>query len=297
MTLESLLAWWNVIYLLPFGLALVYLFAYSASGWTFGDADVEHDVGADVDADVDAEIEAGVEVGGPEVNVPDLGGEAGPDAAVEPDHDISHDAAHSHSLNTPGRDIDVDTDPTATKSIFEALAWVGLGRVPLSILLMVLFLSFGTIGFITNQALRDWLDSGLVALVSLPIAVLGALGITSAVAQSIARWMPLAESSARHRRELVGLRATAVFAVDEGQGVAMVREPGGDRYQVSCRTLPGRPSIAGGTEVVLVKYAESRGVFYVVPSDLEVPGRPAEGLLSQGDSWEAPMASRDSLES
>ena len=85
----------------------------------------------------------------------------------------------------------------------------------------------------------------------------------------------------KRRRELVGLRATTIFATDAVQGVAVVREPGGDRYQVACRTLPGRKPIAGGTEVVLVKYAEELGVFYVVPSELAAERPRAGGEILQ----------------
>ncbi len=278
MTLEALLAWWNVIYLLPFGLALLYLFAYSASGWTFGgadhDAEAHGDVG-DAHGDVDHDLSHDAAIGH----------DVDHDLAHDVDHDLSHEAghdlAHEHGLHTPPKDIDADSDPSAAKHSLHALTWLGVGRVPLSILLMVLLMSFGAIGFVTNQFFAGWIDSWPVALISLPIAFVGSLAITAGVAQSLGRWLPMSETSARHRRELVGLRATAVFGTDERQGVAMVRDPGGDRYQVACRTLPGREPIAGGTEVVLVKYAEELGVFFVVPSQMPDEPSPAAGLAER----------------
>ena len=258
MSLEELLAWWNVIYLLPFGLALLYLFAYSASGWTFGEIDTDFDADADVDADAD--LGADVDVDG------DLPAEAGVEAEADAGQDLQQ-ASHPPT-HTPAADIDADTDPTGTKGLLNAVAWLGVGRVPLSILLMVLFLTFGSIGFVINQLAREWTSPHLVWLISLPVALAGSLGLTSVTARAIARWLPMTESSARHRRELVGSRATTVFAVNDQEGVAVVRDPGGDRYQVACRTLPGRAPIAGGTEVVLVKYKADLGIFYAVPSGL-----------------------------
>ena len=248
MTAEWLLGWWNAIYVLPFGLALAYLFAYALSGWTFGDADAPH----------------GDLHGQPHVDVhDDVGG---------------HELPHHPPIHTPATDLDADSDVGGAKStLLQGVSWLGVGRVPLSILLMVLFLSFGAIGFVTNQLFMDLLSDGLVAVASLPAAVIGSLAITAAVGNSIARWLPMTESSARPRRELVGLRATAVFAIDDLHGMAMVRDSGGDRYQVACRVLPDREAIPGGTEVVLVKYAAEPGVFYVVPSDLVEGSRELSG--------------------
>ena len=41
MTHEWLLGWWNLVFLAPFLLALIYLGVYAASGLTFGDADAD----------------------------------------------------------------------------------------------------------------------------------------------------------------------------------------------------------------------------------------------------------------
>ena len=244
MTAEWLLGWWNLIYVIPFGLALAYLTAYVASGWTFGDLDADADLDADVDVDADLEIDAEA----------DLGAEG--------------DLAHPHGLHTPGHDIDADSAVGQGGSILNAVAWLGVGRVPLSILLMVLCFAFGALGFFANQLLREALGAPAVAAVSLPVAILGGLALTSLVANAIAKWMPMNETSARLRREFVGSRATTVFPVDAGQGLAVVRGPEGDRYQIPCRTLPGREAIAARSEVVIVKYVADDGLFFVVPSGL-----------------------------
>ncbi len=231
MSVAWLLGWNNLVFLVPLGLALAYLFAYALSGWTFGDADV--DVGADADVEVDVDVDA--------------------------DWDLNADADADHAVARP--DIGADSDVGQAHGLLASLTWLGVGRVPLSIVLMVLCLTFGLVGFATNQLLRDSLGvNGF--FVALPIAFVLAFAITSGVSQLIARYMPLNESSARPVAALVGSRATVVFAVSADSGTVTVSDAGGDRYQVAARSL--KP-IAAGSEVVLVDYRD--GSFLVKQLD------------------------------
>lgn len=230
MTLEWLLGWNNLIFLVPLGLALAYLFAYALSGWTFGDMDVDFDADADVDVDADFDADADVEA-----------------------------EAEAHAARP---DIDADSDVGQSHGLLASLTWLGVGVVPLSIVLMVLMLTFGIVGFATNQLLRDLLGVNGV-WVALPVAVLLSFGITSGVSQLIARYMPMNESSARPMGALVGSRGTVVFAVSPEGGTVSVRDAGGDRYQVAARS---REFIAAGSEVVLVEYRN--GLFNVRSLDI-----------------------------
>ena len=101
---------------------------------------------------------------------------------------------------------------------------------------------------------------------SLPIAIISSLGLTAAVSRLIGRYLPLNESSALARRDLVGRRGTVVFAVTADAGTVAVRDAGGDRYQVAARSVGG--TISAGTEVVLVGYDEGTRTFAVRPSGL-----------------------------
>ena len=44
MTAQWILGWWNLIFMVPFALALMYLVLYTVSGITFGEADADADV-------------------------------------------------------------------------------------------------------------------------------------------------------------------------------------------------------------------------------------------------------------
>ena len=204
MTAEWIFGWWNLVFLAPFAVALLYLFVYAVSGVTFGDADhdaeVGHDVEADADVDHDMEVDHDVEA---DVHA-DVDAEADVDADADVDHDIDADS-----------DVDADADHDAegdgdqgsgsSSSIFAAMTWLGIGRVPVSIVLLVLLLSWGVIGFCSNQALRERIaDPAKIGLISIAIAAVGSAagdaGGDAAGRQGAARRRDVCRAAARAAR-------------------------------------------------------------------------------------------------
>ena len=160
MNAELLLSWWNLIFELPFGLGIMYLALYTMSGWTFGEADADgfdHDVDAHVDVDTDA--------------------------------DLDHDTDLSHDVDT---DADTDTDADANASpgftFLSALNWIGVGRRTLSLVLMVLILCWGTLGFIANQT-QVGSNIEHATLISIAIAAIGSLVITHFVSSLLSKYL------------------------------------------------------------------------------------------------------------
>src|SRR5688572_26436424 len=102
MNADWLLGWWNLVFIVPFLLALIYLGVYTVSGITFGegdaqfgghdaDADADHDVGMDADHDVDVDHDVAVEH--------DVGADHDVDADADADADADGDteaAGHDH---------------------------------------------------------------------------------------------------------------------------------------------------------------------------------------------------------
>src|SRR6187401_1355265 len=87
MPLTLMLAWWNLIYIVPFLLAVVYLGLFVFTGITFGDADADVDMDADADLDADATVHV-------EAHAVDLDGDA------DLDHDVGgHDAQSAHGVS------------------------------------------------------------------------------------------------------------------------------------------------------------------------------------------------------
>jgi membrane protein implicated in regulation of membrane protease activity len=272
MNLAGLSSWHQLIFVVPFLLAMAYLGVYVVSGWTFGDGDA--DGGADADADGDAGADAHVDA--------DLDGDGIPDAADGVDADVDHDLTVEHDASAHlEHDADADRDApshahhgakaahaaASGKSLGGALlAFLGLGKVPLSLVLMVLCFLFGFIGFFANQALADVLPGEQVALASVPMAAVGAYLLTGSFSSVMAKLLPNEETSAVRRQQLLGLYGTAVFRVDDASGMVMLRDTTGTRIQVGARTKPGAPPIDRDREVILASYDREHSFYYVVPA-------------------------------
>lgn len=273
MTAAQLLSWWNLIYLLPFGLAVLYLLVYAVSGLTFGDVDLDADVHADADIDADAHVEVDAHA--------DVHADVDADADVHADVDADADADVDGHAETNGHDVGKalgghHADAAGSDRAHElplywhVLGWFGLGRVPLSIVAMVFCLAWGGIGLMVNILLEPVLPRPWMAvLASLPAAMVGTSVLTGTVVRLMERWMPTTETSAQPRAKLVGAHGEALYAIDENFGLASIRTREGDLYQVSCRVYEGREAVAKGKQVLLVDYDTRREFFYVTEYDLD----------------------------
>jgi membrane protein implicated in regulation of membrane protease activity len=247
-----LLTWWNLVFIVPFGLALLYLVLYTVSGITFGDdlsadasgggVDAEHDIHFDGEAHVDAEASGGVDT------------DADADASG-PEHEV-HDGHHDHGHAGTGR-----------TALAEAMTWLGLGKAPISILLMVMFMAWGLTGFFINAGLWPAMG-GLVPLVSLPAAVVMSFGLTHLVGRLFARYMPPDAGAAPRRSSLVGREGEAIFNIDQKFGMVVVRDRQGEVFQLPCRIYQDRDPIRKGDKVLLVDYDKDQQMFYVTRSEL-----------------------------
>lgn len=231
MNAQSLLAWWNLVFVVPFGLALLYLGLYAATGVGLGEVD------ADADADLDADADA--------------------DADAEGDADSDHDAES---------DPDADGGPGPVQAA--VLGFLGVGHVPLGFLLMALPMGWGVTGFVVNQSLaRRYGDGPRLAMASVPAAALACLVLLRGIVAAVDRWLPLNASSARRRHELLGSAGEALFAVNQSFGLVAVRDDRGELYQVPCRVEPGAPDLPKGARVRLVAYSRTDKSFFVRPLD------------------------------
>jgi hypothetical protein len=242
---RELILGWNLIFVVPFFLALLYLGLYVTTGLTFGegDADADHDVDADHDL---------------------------------ADHDLDHHVDKVADQGTGGR------GPGGT-----VLNFLGIGRVPLSIVLMVMLLTWGASGFMTSYAMRNnapHVAPAVANLTSVFVAAVISLSMTKLIVALIGRFVPLHETSARRRHELLGLVGVAVFDINESTGVIQVREPDtGDRFQVNCRVEAGAATIPKGSQAKLVRYNAVQNVFFGVP-DAQDPSQAQQAPAASGAS-------------
>jgi hypothetical protein len=259
LSIQWLLGWWNLLFIVPFALALMYLGIYTLSGLTFGDVEVDHDIDTDVDADVDAHIDVDHDI---DTDV-DHDVDADADHDVESDHDADSDSDHEAN--------EASTGGSNQSAAMLALSWLGVGKIPASIVLMVLAMSWGAIGFIANQALRGPVGQALhkeepaaVALGSIPLAGLGALLITSFLSRTAARALPKLETYAQRKHQLLGNVGEAIYDIDRKFGMANVRDDRGNLFQIACRLDREGPAVPKGSRVKLTGYNAGDQVFYVV---------------------------------
>lgn len=99
-----------------------------------------------------------------------------------------------------GGDIDTDADFDA----HGALDWLGIGRLPLLMLLVVFLALFGMLGLIAQQASLDWTGALLSPWLAVPGAAVAALPLTGACARMLARVMPGDHTTAIALDALVG---------------------------------------------------------------------------------------------
>jgi hypothetical protein len=152
-------------------------------------------------------------------------------------------------------DGDVGDDASQVSTALE------VGRLPLTVRLMLLSFAFGGVGLIAAPLVRGILGhGGLVYVVSAGIAGWCALLLDRASTRWLARRLPLFETQTVRRAELVGAVGRVVLAASERGGVAQVRDARGDLHQVTCRLTAGE-TLPPGAELLLVEYDERTGVY------------------------------------
>jgi hypothetical protein len=224
----ELLQWWNLIFLLPAFAALLYLLLLA-----LGALPAEGDHG-------DIHVEPGLHV---EVH--------GAHIEIHP-HDLPDDFGH-----------DSDTDPFRG-----ALSLIGVGRIPLSLVLMSFFFLWGFFGWAANQIFSSVLPSpALFIWPSLAVALVGAGAFTRLLAVRLGRLMPSTESYGASTRELVGRIADVRYALTETSGTVQLYDQYGTMYEVSARVMPGEAPIPSGKRVVLWRYDGSEGAYFAVQDD------------------------------
>ncbi len=243
--MPELLQWYNLVYVLAFFFALLYAVLNAVGLASHGGADLglDHDVDAHVDLDHDVDVHADVDH----------------DVEVGVDHHVPdfHADAAGHVEAPPG-------EPSVLE---EALSFFGIGKVPLSVVLMTFLITFAVVGWAVNALLRPVLVTPAAFFpISCGAAIVLGLGGTKLLAATLGRWLKPIESAALRRGELVGRIATTSLPTDSAFGTALARDDYGTLHKVTCRVAQGAAAVPKGQTVLLVRY---------VP--VKEPGRRASG--------------------
>lgn len=154
---------------------------------------------------------------------------------------------------------------------FDALGWLGVGRLPL-LMLIVLFLAvFGLAGLIVQQIAVDWTGAPLGGWIAVPVVGLGALPVTGLAARGLARILPRDHTTAVPLEVLIGSTAQVLTgrATPGSPARARAEDHHGQAHYVMVE--PDRPGqiFEEGERVLLVRRegelfrAVSRGDFHL----------------------------------
>lgn len=219
----DLLAWWNLIFELPFVAAFVYVLLL-ATGTVAGGG------GGEVDQDVDA----------------------GPEADSDFDHGIEHALVDGH-------------EQAQISPLSQILGFLGLGKVPLSILLISFSTLWSLFGWTSNQILQRIVPYPAVFVgISVLVAGVSSLMLTRYLAKGLSRLLPSVESYGVDQEDLLGAGGDARYEITETFGEAQVRDKYGNLHQVSCRVAAGEEPIAAGSKVVLLTYKPEEKVYIAI---------------------------------
>lgn len=184
----------------------------------------------------------------------------------ESDSDL--DGADLDGPDLDGADLDGAEDGALGWLPDGTLAALGIGRVPLTFVLLALFGSFGLIGLVANTLVLSLLGrypGGALVLVLLGSLVLGLL-LTSRLSGLFARLAP-DTSTAVSFEQLVGRVGVVVSpTISQTYGRVLVRDSFGSTHTVFA-VSEIEPPIAEQSEVALLAYDRPRRCFVVKPID------------------------------
>ncbi len=254
--LGFLVAWANVPFAIAAGVTAVFallqvsgilgLLTGGGDAHGAGEADHDHDLDADADAHADADH----------------------DADPESDHDAEHDAEH---------------DEASERSwSAAALAPLGLGKVPFSVIWETYALAFAATGYLLN--LR-WADAAspppvLSLAWTVPLAGIAGYAAVALVARILGPILSPHAQLATSRAQLVGQAGVVISSrVDAHFGEVRIRDKSGHDVRVVCRLAKASDEpVPQHGHVVVVDYVAARGELLVEALD--------DGL-ERSDRWSA----------
>ncbi|MGE5953513.1 MAG: OB-fold-containig protein [Qipengyuania vulgaris] len=155
-------------------------------------------------------------------------------------------------------DLDIDTDGDGAISagpVDGLLTLLGLGRVPLTVWLVVFLLFFAALGLGIQELSESFIGGPLDAWLAGILAGAAALPVTSVIARPLGRILPQDETSAVGIDTLVGRRASITDGIAKAGSPARarVKDVHGQSHYVMVEPHEGASEFHAGDEVLLVR--------------------------------------------
>lgn len=166
----------------------------------------------------------------------------------------------SNTLDALIPEFDINTNVEVAEvgsnsALSRLLGWLRVGRVPILMLLIVLLFSFGSIGYIINLVCVDIVGALAPKIVSVPLAICGALPVTRWGGAALEAILPKDETSSVSLDSLVGRQAfiTLGQATHAAAAEAKVRDQHGKTHYVMVRAEDGHGPFKSGVPLLLVR--------------------------------------------
>lgn len=137
----------------------------------------------------------------------------------------------------------------------DLLGWLGVGRIPLLMVIVVLLALFGLIGLTAQQLAEALTGRPFSPWIAAPAAFVAALPLTGFCSRGLARILPGDETTAIPLGELIGRRATITVGTARVgcPARASVRDRHGLTHYVMVEPTDDRLSVGEGGSVLLVR--------------------------------------------
>jgi hypothetical protein len=180
------------------------------------------------------------------------------DASVGHDLGVDHgDVAHGDIGHAQVEHAGADHE--FHPGVFDTvISFLGIGKVPISILMMSYCFVWGTVGMASLTMLGEPSVGKAIG-----IAVAASVLVTRYLAIGIAKVVPSVETYHTPQSTLVGLGGEVLYAITGTSGIVRVRDVNDNLRDVPCRVGAGDKSIPAGTKVVLFHYDPAKKVFFV----------------------------------
>jgi hypothetical protein len=179
-------------------------------------------------------------------------------------HDVEHGVEHGQGGSPKdGGALDGSHGHDHDGAFFaKALSMFGVGRVPLTVVLMLVSLLFGGIGIIANTILSSFgLPASLYGPIAIAAAFVGMLALTRSAIKLLNRFMPTTETYRVSRHDFAGCTGTLLLPADTASGYAQVKDHEGNVHNIKCRTVQG--TLPKGEAILVVKYEQDTQTFLV----------------------------------
>jgi hypothetical protein len=149
----------------------------------------------------------------------------------------------------------LDMDADAHAGDFDLLAWLGIGRIPLLMVLVVFLAIFGLLGLALQQLAAGLTGAPLSPWLAGPAAAFASFPLTGVSARGLARIIPQDETTAVSLDTLIGKRGTITIGTARrgSPAQARVRDAFGQVHYVMVEPHDDAHPIAEGETVLLAR--------------------------------------------